>query len=108
MPNPACEVKNGGAAYVATTGGVDVTPAATVVIRLIDTSADSWSIECVYTDETSVAATVTSSLVIDSTLRTATFTAPAAGKTYIFRSRVNNGVGADGKIKSSYTTTFGI
>lgn len=108
MPNPACEVKNGGAAYVGTSGGVDVTPAATVIIRLIDTSADSWSIECVYTDDTSVAATVTSSLTIDTTLRTATFTAPVAGKTYIFRSRVNNGVGADGKIKSSYSTTFGV
>lgn len=108
MPNPACEVKNGGAAYVGTSGGVNITPAATIIIRLIDTSADSWSIECVYTDETSVAATVTSSLVIDTALRTATFTAPSAGKAYIFRSKVNNGVGADGKIKSSYTTTFGV
>lgn len=108
MPNPACEVKDGAGAYAATTNGVDVTPGNTVTIHLIDTSADTWSIECVYTDETSDAATVTAGLTIDSNARTATFTAPAAGKAYIFRSRVNNGLGPNGKTQSSYTTTFGI
>lgn len=108
MPSPACQVKNGAAAYVATTNGVDVTPGNTITINLIDSSADTWSIECVYTDDLSVAATVTASLVINTALRTATFTAPVAGRAYIFRSRVNNGNGPDGKTKSSYTTTFGV
>jgi hypothetical protein len=108
MPSPLCEVKEGAGAYGPTTNGVNVTPGSTVTVHLIDTSADSWSIECAYTDDTSVAATVTSALSVNSTLRTATFTAPAAGKTYIFRSRVNNGVGVDGRVKTSYTTTFGV
>lgn len=108
MPSPACEVKDGAGSYQATTNGVNVTPTNTVTIHLIDTSADVWSIACVYTDDTSDAAAVTASLTIDSALRTATFTAPAAGKTYIFQSKVNNGVGVDGRVKSSYSTTFGV
>lgn len=105
--SPLCEVKDGAGAYQATTNGVNVTPTNTVTIHLIDTSADVWSISCVYTDETSDAATVTAALTIDPVARTATFTAPAAGKTYIFQSKVNNGV-ANGRSVSSYTTTFGI
>jgi hypothetical protein len=108
VPSPICQVKDGGGAYQATSTGVNVTPGNTVTINLIDTSADSWLIECVYTDETSVAATVTASLTIDPVLRTATFTAPAAGKAYIFRSRVNNGTGPDGRTNNQYTTTFGV
>lgn len=108
MPSPLCQVKDGSGAYQATANGVDVTPGNTITINLIDTSADSWSIECVYTDELSDAATVTAALTIDSNLRTATFTAPAEGRTYIFRSKVNNGIGPDGKVKSSYSTTFGV
>jgi hypothetical protein len=108
MPNPACQVKDGAGAYQATTNGVNVTPANTVTINLIDTSADTWSISCVYTDDLSDAAAVTASLVINTALRTATFTAPVAGRAYIFQSRVNGGNGPDGKAKASYTTTFGV
>ena len=106
-PNPAVEIKDGSAAYVTAVGGVDVTPAATVVIRLASTTdVDAWSIECITTDNSSSAATVSASLVIDSTLRTATFTAPAAGKTYRFRSRVNSGIDRNGVAQTSYSTTF--
>jgi hypothetical protein len=87
---------------------VDVTPTNTITIRLIDSSAKTWSISCIGTDDASDAETVTASLVIDTTLRTATFTAPAAGSAYIFQSVVNGGIGPNQKVLTSYTTTFGI
>lgn len=107
MVSPLCEVKDGAGAYVSTTDGVDVTPGNTITIHLIDTSADTWSISCVYTDDLSDAATVTSGLTINTVAKTATFTAPSAGRAYIFRSVVNNGV-ANGRNVSSYSTTFGV
>lgn len=107
MPSPICEVKDGAGAYGATTTGVNVTPANTITIRLSDSSVQVWSIECVDTDDLSVAATVTSSLVIDSVLKTATFTAPVAGRAYIFRSRIESGIGPNGAT-DEYETTFGI
>ena len=106
MVSPLCQVKDGAGAYVATTNGVNVTPANTITINLIDTSADSWSITCASTDELSVAATVTAGLTINTTLKTATFTAPVAGRTYRFRSTVNGGVDGQGIARSSYSTTF--
>jgi hypothetical protein len=106
MVSPACEIKESAGAYQSTDGGFDATPAATITIHLIDTSADSWSISCVTTDDTSVAATVTSGLTINTVARTASFTAPAAGKAYRFRSQVNGGIGANGRADSSLTTTF--
>src|SRR5439155_7985555 len=51
---------------------------------------------------------VTASLVIDPVAKTATFTAPAAGRAYIFESKVNGGIGPNGKPLASYKTTFGI
>jgi hypothetical protein len=106
MVSPACEIKEGAGAYQSTDGGFDATPAATITIHLIDSSADSWSISCITTDDTSVAATVTSGLTINTVARTATFTAPVAGKAYRFRSQVNGGIGANGRIDSTLTTTF--
>lgn len=101
-------MKDGAGAYVSTTNGVDVTPGNTITIRLIDTSASTWSISCVHTDDLSVAATVSAGLTIDPVTRTATFTAPAAGSAYIFKSIVNNGIGPDGRPRSDYSTTFGV
>lgn len=106
MVSPAVEIKEGAGAYQSSDGGFDATPAATITIHLIDTSADSWSISCISTDDTSVAATVTSGLTIDTVARTASFTAPAAGKAYRFQSVVNGGVNGQGRSDSSYTTTF--
>lgn len=107
MVSPLCEVKDGAGAYSTTIGGVDVTPANTITIRLIDQSGvDSWSITCATTDDLSVAATVTAGLTIDSLAKTATFTAPATGRAYRFQSRVNGGVDKNGIAQSTYTTTF--
>jgi hypothetical protein len=106
-PSPTCEVKDGSGAYQATTSGVDVTVGNTITIRLSSqTDVDSWLIECATTDDTSDADTVTAALSIDSTNKTATFTAPAAGKAYRFRSRVNGGIDRNGVVRASYETTF--
>jgi hypothetical protein len=106
MPSPACEVKEGAGAYAVTTDGVNVTPAATIVIHLIDPSANSWDISCATTDDLSDASDVNAALAIDPIANTATFTAPVAGRVYRFRSRVNGGIGPNGRAVSSYTTTF--
>lgn len=106
MPLPTVQVKDGAGAYVGTSAGNNVTPGNTVTIKLIDTSANSWSIACITTDELSVAATVSAALTIDSVLNTATFTAPAAGRAYRFKSIVNGGIGPDGTALPSYSTTF--
>lgn len=107
-PSPVCEVKNGAAAYVVTTGGVDITPGATIIIRLSSQSdVDAWLIECATTDDTQDADTITASLSIDTDARTATFTAPATEGTALrFRSRVNGGIDRNGVAQSSYETTF--
>lgn len=107
MPSPTCEVKDGGGAYTATTNGVDVTPANTVTIRLASTAGvTTWSITCIGTDETSDASTVTSGLTVDGVTKTATFTAPVAGKAYLFQSRVNGGIDQNGTSAPALTTTF--
>lgn len=105
--SPTCEVKDGSAAYVATANGVNLTVGNTIVIRLASTvDVSTWLIECATTDDTSSASSVTASLSVDSTLRTATFTAPAAGKAYRFRSRVNNGLDVNGVADPALETTF--
>jgi hypothetical protein len=108
-PSPICEVKEGAGAFVSTTGGVDVSPGSDVTIRLKSQSdVDSWSIECVTTDDTSDAGTVTASLTIDALAKTALFSAPSAGKAFRFRSRVNSGVDRNGVVRPSYEATFTI
>jgi hypothetical protein len=109
MPSPICEVKDGAGAYTSTTSGKNVTPANTVTIRLASTSGvGPWLIQCITTDNTSDAAAVTASLTVDQVAKTATFTAPAAGKAYRFKSTVNNGIDANGIAQASYSTTFGV
>jgi hypothetical protein len=109
-PSPACEVKVGSADYVPAVGGVNITPSQTIVIRLASqVDVDSWLIQCITTDETSDADTVSALLGIDTTNKTATFTAPAGtGKAYRFLSRVNGGVDRNGVVRSTYETTFGL
>ena len=80
-PSPSCEIKNGAAAYVTAVGGVDITPSSTIIVRLTSqTDVDAWLIEVATTDDSSVASTATAALTIDAIAKTATFTAPAAGK----------------------------
>lgn len=107
MPSPLCEVKDGAGAYQPTTAGVNVTAGNTVTIHLIDSAAGSWSCDCVYTDDLSDLATVNAGLTRNSALRTCTFTAPVAGRTYIFRSVIEGGT-KNGRKHAPYVTTFGI
>jgi hypothetical protein len=107
MASPTCQVKDGAGAYQATTNGVNVTPANTVTINLVSgAGVTSWQIRCIYADETTTPSSIT--LTVDSVAKTATFTAPAAGKALIFESKVNGGLGVDGVEDESLTTTFGI
>lgn len=106
MVSPLCEVKDGSGAYGSTAAGVDVTVGNTITIRLADSNVDTWTIQCITTDELNVAATIQAGLTINSLNKTATFTAPAAGAALRFRSVVNGGIGADGVVSSSYSTTF--
>jgi len=106
-PNPAVEVKNGSDAYVSAVGGVDVTPGETVILRLSSqVDVDSWSCLVATTDDTSDADAINGAIVLDSTLRTVTFTAPAPGKAYRFHSKVNGGVDRNGVAQESYETFF--
>lgn len=107
MPSPTCQIKEGAGSYQPQLNGFDATPAATVTINLLSSAGVStWSIQCITTDELSDAAAVTAALVIDSVAKTATFTAPVAGRAYRFQSQINGGIGPDGTVQSSYTTTF--
>lgn len=107
MPSPMCEVREGAGAFQSTTHGVDVSASAVITIRLADQSdVQSWSIQCVTTDETNDAEAVTAALGIDSATKTATFTAPAPGSTLRFRSLINNGLDANGVVDDDYDATF--
>ncbi len=109
MASPTCEVKDGAAAYQSTTDGANVTPGQTVTIRLASQAGvRPWSIACVSVDDLSNAAAVNASLVIDSVAKTATFTAPVAGRAYRFQSTINQGIGADGVARDDYSVTFGV
>jgi hypothetical protein len=107
-PSPLCEIKVGAAAYVTAVGGVDMALSTTIIIKLSSqTDVDTWLVECVTTDDTSDAATVTASLTIDAVARTATFTAPGdTGKAYRFRSRVNGGINRNNVVDTALETTF--
>ncbi len=107
MPSPICDVREGAGAYQSTTYGVDVSADAAITIRLADQSdVQSWSIQCVTTDETNDAEALTAALAIDSATKTATFTAPAPGSTLRFRSLINNGLDANGIVDDDYEATF--
>ncbi len=106
MASPICQVKNGSDEYVSTPNGVDVTPGATITIRLASVAdVDVWQLEAVGSDETSELPVVT----VDMVSKTASYVQPAGeGRTIIFRSRVNNGVDRNRRSNNAYTTTFGI
>jgi hypothetical protein len=110
MASPLCTVQDGAGAAQGTTNGVNVTPGNTITIALVSAAGvNTWSISCVYTDDLSTAVTVTSSLVINNTLKTATFTAPVAGRAYIFQSQINAGLNpATNAADPTATTTFGV
>ena len=110
MASPLCQVKFGAGAYASTTNGINATAGSVVVINLISSiGAPTWAIACVYADDLSTVATVNASLTIDPAGRTATFTAPVAGRGYIFQSVINAGNNlATNQPDPTTATTFGI
>lgn len=103
-PSPICTVDD-----ASTLNGVDVADATTVVIALADTAGvKQWAITCLNTDETLVAATITAGLVVDNVTKSALLSTPGLGTALIFKSVVNNGKDANGRVDPSLTTTFGI
>lgn len=100
-PSPVCTVADGGGAPASTTPtGVNVTAGNTITIALLSNSGvDIWAISVLGTDELSTAPVLT----INSTAKTATYTAPAVGSATIFKSVVTNA--ATGFTAS---TTFGV
>lgn len=110
MTSAICTVRDGaGSPQSVVSAYAPVTPTNTVTIQLADlTGVSTWSITCTGADETTDAAAITAALVINSTTKTATFTAGAAGKAYLFQSVVNGGNDVNGDEQSSYTTTFKI
>lgn len=104
MPSPACTVKDGSGSPQTTPPYATVTPGNTVTIALASAAGvDTWAITCPYADESTDPTAIT--LTVNSVAKTATFTAPAAGKSLIFRSVINGGQ-LNGVTESSYTTTF--
>ena len=110
MASPLCQVKFGAGAYASTTNGINATAGSVVVINLISSiGAPTWAIACVYADDLSTVASVNASLTIDPVGRTATFTAPVAGRGYIFQSTINAGNNlATNQPDPTTATTFGI
>lgn len=104
----ACTVKDGAGSPVATLNGVNVTPANTITIALASVSgADIWEITLVGTDELVAAPALT----INTTTKTATFTAPAAGSALRFQSTVEASNARDpatGRAPYRVTETFGV
>lgn len=111
MPSsPIVEVKDGGGPWVATTGGVDVTPGNTISIRLATPGPVTvWFLEIFGVDEVTASAPtltgvnlVTHQVTTPSTV--VTFVMPSGvgiGRALIFRSSVDSG-------GSGFNTTFGI
>jgi len=103
VPSPTCTV-DGSATPV------DVSASAQHTIALANTAgANYWSIAATSTDETNSASSINSTLSVNQTTKTATFTAPAAGSAVIFTSTVGIkglGLDANGEVNAAFTTTF--
>lgn len=108
MPSPTIEVREGAGAWQSTTDGVNVTPGSVITGRLASVAGvESWSISVIGTDETSDKTAASAALSINGVTKTFSYTAPAAGKTYIFRSQVNGGA-SNGESDDELTTQFSV
>jgi len=109
MPSPFCTAQDGAGAPQNTLNGANATPGNIVTIALTSAAGVSpWTLVCYGTDETNAAATVNASLTINALAKTATFTMPAAGSALLFRSTINNGLGANQLNDPTASTTFGV
>ena len=100
-------MRSGNGAPQTTPPVAQVAVSAEVTIALADpTGVDVWSIACISGDETANVANINADLVVNAAAKTATFTAPLAGKSLIFESVVNRGVDRFGRPDPSLRSTF--
>jgi hypothetical protein len=108
-PSPACTVNS-------SSPPVDVSASSTPTIALASAvGANYWFLQAVYADDTTSVATINSSLSINQTNKTATFTAPSASPTAVIfmstvgvapGSAIGAGLDANFTLQPSFTTTF--
>ena len=100
-------MRSGSGAPQTTPPVAQVAVSAEVTIALADpTGVDVWSIACISGDETANVDTINADLVVNAAAKTATFTAPLAGKSLIFESVVNRGADRFGRPDPTLRTTF--
>ena len=108
MTSPSCTIN-------ALTPPQDVAASSTVTLALANASGVVfWGLTCIGTDETTTAAAVNATLAVNSSAKTATFTAGGLGTATIWQSTVGvgsksqQGAGCDANnaVQPSYTTTF--
>ncbi len=104
--NPICQVREGAGPWVATTNGVDVTPGATISIKLADvTDVTDWYLQVTGTDETTTPPTLTDVNPITNKVTAptsiVTFTMPAGtGRALLFSSLVT---GTGGPLSTTFS-----
>lgn len=102
-PNPACLVNGSPTPQ-------DVAATSTVTGGLADaTGARFWGLTCISTDETTTAAAINATLVLNQTTKTFSYTAAGLGTKARFRSQVGiEGLGTDANNQPNpdFTTTF--
>lgn len=104
MPSPICKVNGTDASL----GFVSVPASSTPTIALANTAGvNQWVVSCSSTDESTTAAAINATVVINLVAKTATFSAPGpGGSALIFVSTVNGGKDAQGRVDPTLTTTF--
>lgn len=107
LPSPLCQARHGANPFVNVAYGTPflATQSSTLDLKLADTSGvTTWDLTCIGTDETSTPLVVTRAAP---PALTATVPIPAGtGKTWVFQSRVNGGLGVNGQVDATLTTTF--
>lgn len=102
-PNPTCTI-NGGSTPA------DVSASSTVNGALASSAgANFWGVTCIATDDSTTAAAINATLVINQGPKTFSFTSGAAGTGYIFSSTVGVvglGLDANGVLQPSFSITF--
>ncbi len=108
-PSPLCEYSVNGSTFVPVDKGIDTQPGAAVQVRLASgAGVYAWSFTCYATDDKTNTSTINALVTINSLTRTASFTAPAAGTAMLFRSVVNGGVDASGRLDVTLENRIGI
>jgi len=89
--------------------GVNITKGTTVTVTLASNAGVyAWDIFCIGTDEFTDTATINSTVNINHSINSATFSMPNYdGSALIFKSIVNNGADINGVVQPDYVTTFG-